>query len=474
MSNSNSAQFVAERLTRYYLTALSIVAVLSLAGLWLINNAIRYHESDSRVLNISGRQRMLSQQLVKLTILPSTQFKQDVDTVLYTKLLTTWKANQKQLGTGLLKMDGNYLVKKSRFLSEKFTEIDPVFQSLSANFSKFIQPDLTDAERTKVIRKILEQESVFLNKMDQIVFQFDTESRKRVSDLRTIEYIMAAISLLTLLLEVLVVFRPVVRYTRRIIQEVTESKEALRLSNEKLQEANNSLQQYQKEVLELQELRHNQQRMEDQIRSAALMEGQEEERRRLARELHDGVGQMLTGLHLLIARLKKTTPDDERFKKRVEETAEYVQEIIRTTRQVSHNVMPSALVDYGLRPALQALIDQMIPTVESKLQLLVIGDEQRLLPAQEIGLYRIAQEALINALKHAKSDSIQILLNFEEDQLTLEITDNGKGFDTRKALDWQNAGLENIQTRAKLLRADFSIDSEIEKGTLIRITLGLN
>lgn len=473
MTRSSSAQVVAERLTRYYLTALSVIAILSLGGLWLINNAIKFHESDSRVLNVSGRQRMLSQKLVKLTLVPASGL-QDIDTLQFVQLLETWNENQRQLGSGLLKMDENYQVKKSRALTAKFNEIDPVFRSLSANFHRFIDPGIADADRRVVLKEILVQEPVFLDKMDEIVFQFDAESRRRVNDLRTIEYIMAAISLLTLLMEALLVFRPVVRYTRSIIQEVTESREALRLSNEKLQEANLNLLESQKEVLALQEVRHSQQRKEDQIRSAALMEGQEEERRRLARELHDGVGQMLTGLHLLIARLKKSPPGDSRLKERIEETAAYVQEIIRATRQVSHNVMPAALVDYGLGPALEALLEQMGASAASHLTLSREGEERRLLPAQEIGLYRIAQEALTNALKYSEAGLIRVRLLYSKAALVMEVTDDGRGFDTQKVWDWQNAGLENMQTRAKLLRADFSISSGADAGTCVRVTLGLD
>jgi len=447
---------VAERLTRYYRVALSIIAVLSLGGLWLINNAIRYHESDSRVLNIAGRQRMLSQQLVKLAIARYGRHT-GTDTLAYHRLLYTWRSNHRQLGEGLLEMNETYLVKKSKVLSGKFGEIEPVYKALSDDFEAFDHPGLAEADRKIILDRILRNDPVFLNRMDEIVFQFDAESRKRVEDLRIIEYMMAAISLLTLLMEVLLVFRPIVSYTRDIIRELSESREALRQSNEK--------------ILRLQEERHVQLRMEDQIRSASLMEGQEEERRRLARELHDGVGQMLTGLNLLVARLRKTPPGDENFRSRLEEIGDYIQEIIRAARQVSHNVMPDLLVDYGLGPALQALTDQLGLTAESEIILQRTGTERRLPPAQETGLYRIAQEALTNALKHAKASKIRIRLNFEPHCLVLNIRDNGQGFDTEKASGWQNAGLENMQTRAKLLKAEFSLSSTPGKGTEIEVSV---
>ena len=466
MRNYSSAEQVAERLTRYYLAALSIMAILCILGLGVVKSAIGYHKSDSRVLNIAGRQRMLSQQLTKLALLQNSQ-KQDTDPVYFKQTLETWYANQQQLVDGVLKMEESYLVKKSRELSDKLRATEAVSQDLYDHFSDLNQKGYTDSLMT-LIRK---RESIYLNQMDEIVFQFDQESRKRVKDLEIIEYIMATVTLLTLLLEIFLVFRPVVKYTRQIILELSESKKELYLSNEKLREVNRHLSITQQEVLNLQETHHNHLRIEDQIRSASLMEGQEEERKRLARELHDGVGQMLTGLNLLVARLKKMSPEDQRFKQRTDEISSHIQEIIRTTRQVSHNVMPDILVDYGLPAAIKAMVEQVSKTAESKVTFTQLGKERRLAPAQEIGLYRITQEAITNALKYAKAEHILTSLNFETTKLVLKIEDNGQGFLTEREPGWQNAGLDNMRTRAKLLKTDLTLESKIGEGTSITIIL---
>ena len=282
---------------------------------------------------------------------------------------------------------------------------------------------------------------------------------------------MASVSILTLLLEVFLVFRPIAKYTRSFIHELSESKKELFLTNQELHKVNHYLSSTQQEVLNLYEARHNQLRMEDQVRSAALMEGQEKERMRLARELHDGVGQMLTGLNLLMGRLRKTPAEDPRRAERMEEISACIQEIIRETRHISHNVMPDTLSDYGLVSTLKALTGRIDDTAASHVSFEVSGQEKRLSPAQEIGLYRIAQEALTNALKYAGAPNIALSLNFENGKVVLQIKDNGKGFRMEEALNRQSLGLDNMRTRAQLLGTGFLLESDTGKGTSVTVTL---
>ncbi|MDR6197182.1 histidine kinase [Siphonobacter sp. SORGH_AS_0500] len=464
---------VASRLTRYYLVALHVIALLSLGGLWLIRDTIHNHEADSRVLNVAGRQRMLSQRLTKLALL-RLEHLPSRDTVLFDSLLQSWQSTHRQLRSGLLRMEQEYTVRKSPELVQKFQRLEPIFESMSACFVKLNDDNFSNADQKEALRNLLATESIFVDQMNDIVFQFDAESRARVKELERMETLLTAATLLTLLLEGLFVFRPVVRYTRQTVRKLVESEEALQASNQQLAITNEALTQSQQEVLRLQEERYQQERMEAQIRSAALMEGQEEERRRFARELHDGIGQMLTGLHLHAAKLKKIPFPEAKQKQRVEELSEYIQQIIQSTRQISHNLMPTLLEDYGLSAALQLLASQVQPTAASEVNFQCFGEARRLTPAQEIGLYRIAQEALTNALKHAKAAEIQIILHFQPNQIILKISDDGQGFDLEKARSWQSAGLENMQTRAQLIRATLDVQSVRQAGTQIEVILPIN
>jgi signal transduction histidine kinase len=182
----------------------------------------------------------------------------------------------------------------------------------------------------------------------------------------------------------------------------------------------------------------------------------------------------LTGLKLLVGRLKKTQPDSPSYQARLEEVSTLIQETIIATRQVSHSVMPDTLVDYGLAAALQALTEQLDRAAASELTFTLSGVSFRLQPAQEIGLYRIAQEGVVNALKHSMAKHIRVVLTYGTQSVRLEISDNGKGFDDQKLVDWKQAGLENMRTRARLMKADFSLTSEQKKGTYVRVTLKLD
>ena len=221
------------------------------------------------------------------------------------------------------------------------------------------------------------------------------------------------------------------------------------------------------------------QRAEDTVRSAALLEGQEEERRRFARELHDGIGQMLTGLKLQAGKLKKGEFPDEKQRLRFEELCNTIQDIIRTTRQISHNLMPSVLGDFGLEATLQLLAEQTAQSSGLAVTFEGSGSDKRLSPPVEIGLYRIAQEALNNAIKYADAQVVRVKLQRVKTTVTLVVEDDGKGFQVGnntakdKSVSLTN-GLDNMRTRARLLNGDLTITSKPKKGTRVMVKLHLS
>ena len=154
-----------------------------------------------------------------------------------------------------------------------------------------------------------------------------------------------------LVLEGLLIFRPIANYIRVVIKKLTDSEKELRESNEMLVTTQEALVQATEEKYKLQ-------LAEEKVRSASLMEGQELERKRLARELHDGIGQMLTGLRLLGERVRSTPFATEKQEKSFEELQKLIQETIEATRTVSFNLAPSVLSDYGLGPAVRILTEQ--------------------------------------------------------------------------------------------------------------------
>jgi signal transduction histidine kinase len=484
-------QQVARRLTRFYVIALTVIAVLSISGLLFIRRTISNHYDDSRVVNVAGRQRMLSQRLTKLALLRTTGLSA-ADTVSFDSLLHSWSQTHIQLRNGRLQMEKAYMVRKSATLDSMFGRIDPYFQSMYRSFGRINNPNSSLSDRQAALQIILRDELPFVQQMNDIVFQFDTESFEQVKTLERIEWLLTIATLLTLLIEGIFIFRPVVSHTRSVIHRLTKSENALQVANNRLEitiheleatnqhlgASNRKLVETQAELLRTTEEKYQLQLAEDNIRSAALLEGQEEERRRFARELHDGIGQMLTGLKLHAEKLKSVSFQDEKQRTRFAELCDLIADIIQTTRQISYNLMPSTLSDFGLGATLQLLAEQT--TRSSGIEIIFEGDRdgKRLTPAMEIGLYRIAQEALHNAIKYAGAQTICITLQQNARKIQLSVEDNGKGFSTKALPKKENAslivnGLENMKTRARLLNGEFTITSKPKKGTTVKVSVNL-
>ncbi|HEX9958831.1 MAG TPA: sensor histidine kinase, partial [Fibrella sp.] len=374
-----------------------------------------------------------------------------------------------------------------------FARIEPVFQSMYTGFSRISNATSTTEEKQEALRSILQDEFPFLQQMNAIVFQFDAESFEQVKRLERIEWLLAMATVVTLLIEGLFIFRPVVNHTQSVIRRLASSEEALQLANRQMEVANQALEatnkrlaaanqqllDTQQELLQTTEEKYQLQLAEDTVRSAALLEGQEEERRRFARELHDGIGQMLTGIKLHAEKLKSTTFTDEKQRTRFAELCDLIADTIQTTRQVSYNLMPSTLSDFGLGPTLNLLAEQTTRSAGIAIDFSGPTKASRLSPAMEISLYRIAQEALHNAVKYADAQTIRITLQQSPHKLQLAIEDDGKGFAVTPSAGPDERlpvinGLENMRTRTRLLNGDFTITSKPKKGTKVRVCVNLS
>lgn len=466
---------VADRLTRYYIVALTLVAVLTVSGLFLIRRTISNLNHDSRVVNVAGRQRMLSQRLTKLAILKTESISTD-DSVRIGSLLNLWKSNHEQLLHGRIKMESEFAVLKSDSIKKMYRNLDPVFQTIYKKLLIVDDQSVSEPERKKALQVILATEPAFLNQMEEIVFQFDKESYRRIRILEQIEWILDILTLLVLLAEGILIFRPVVNTTRRVVRLLAESEEEVKIANDKLKIINSQLLRAQDDLIRSEEEKYQLQLAENRVRTAALIEGQEEERKRFALELHDGIGQMLTGLKLHAEKLKQVQFADEKQRLRFDKLVSLIQDTIQTTRQVSFNLMPSVLSDFGLSSALNLLCEQT--TELSGVKVAFEGSRERIMLSKpmEIGLYRIAQEALNNAIKHAESDNIKIKLEQTQNRIFLEIEDDGKGFlisnlkNKKESFLTQN-GIENIQTRTQLLNGEVKIVTNVNAGTKLIVLI---
>ncbi|MEM6524139.1 MAG: PAS domain S-box protein [Bacteroidota bacterium] len=210
-------------------------------------------------------------------------------------------------------------------------------------------------------------------------------------------------------------------------------------------------------------------------RVSALIDGQEIERKRLAKELHDSLGQLLTAAKLQIRQTIKRAKDEVVLKK-VQYTGEILDITMQEVRRISQALMPVLLNDYGLATALEKMIEQVTVTTKTKIQFKKVGDpENRLSKEVEIAMYRICQEALNNALKYSHCSQIEVVLEVSDHLGSLHVKDDGKGMSEKELNKIYNtpsgSGIYNMKERAELIKAEFVLESNKGSGTLIEITV---
>ncbi|MFH0990529.1 MAG: PAS domain S-box protein [bacterium] len=212
-----------------------------------------------------------------------------------------------------------------------------------------------------------------------------------------------------------------------------------------------------------------------ELLAGARVQAQEEERRRIAREIHDSLGQLLTAIKFNIEVLEDSTeiqiPDD---RERLNDIKNLLENAISEAREISYNLMPSILLDFGLAPALQMLCEQFSKRNNLELQYTTVGVESRLNAEIDIGLYRIAQEALNNIAKHAQAHHINVQLIGDAESIRLAIDDDGVGFIPRPfdpATNRRGMGLVSMRERASALQGALMLNSRPGQGTEIIVEI---
>ena len=206
----------------------------------------------------------------------------------------------------------------------------------------------------------------------------------------------------------------------------------------------------------------------------AITHGQEEERRRLARELHDDTIQSLIALNQRVQLTQLRANGNEQLGSDLLSLQKMIEALIGDVRRFMHALRPVGLEDLGLIPALELLIENTGQLATSDLDFTTIGDPRRLAISNEFALYRIAQEALNNAVQHANAEQILLSLHFAADAIILSVTDDGDGFTVPASLAEMATigqfGLLGIHERAELIGAEVEILSG-KDGTTVRVVL---
>ncbi len=206
--------------------------------------------------------------------------------------------------------------------------------------------------------------------------------------------------------------------------------------------------------------------------SAHLEKVREEEQARIAREIHDQIGQQLTGLKMDISWLKRMTnnkAEPQSILNKLDEISGNLDETVRIVRKVASDLRPSILDDFGLIDALDWHSKEFSSRYGINVHFKSLVKEIKIDPVKAIGLFRIYQEALVNVARHAEAKNVITIFEINDNQSSLSISDDGKGFDSSSRK--KTLGLLGMKERAQMIGGTFTINSKPGKGTGVFISV---
>lgn len=214
-----------------------------------------------------------------------------------------------------------------------------------------------------------------------------------------------------------------------------------------------------------------------QLLGLKIILAQEEERKRIAREIHDGLAQSLANVILRteIAERMVGVEEDQIVKMELSDLKSQVRTGLEEVRKMIYNLRPMALDDLGLIPALRKYVQDFEEKNKTATRFTLHGKEVRLSSALEVAVYRFVQEAFTNANKHSEATFVELQVAFQEDSLNIIVKDNGKGFNLavleERSTTGDHVGLIGVKERVILLEGTFEIESEIGVGTKLMMRI---
>jgi signal transduction histidine kinase len=199
-----------------------------------------------------------------------------------------------------------------------------------------------------------------------------------------------------------------------------------------------------------------------------LVEGQEEERKRIATELHDGLGVLLSATKMQFSIIRDKSPENKEL---IEKATRMLEQATGDVRKISHNMMPGLLTKLGFFEAAEDLFDQISETGDLNAVCTITGSQERFAENKEIMLYRIVQEMVNNTIKHAQAKNIELLLNVTSGMMELIFSDDGIGFELNEKLDAESIGLKSIQSRVNFLNGKLEINTKPGAGVKYSIQI---
>lgn len=197
----------------------------------------------------------------------------------------------------------------------------------------------------------------------------------------------------------------------------------------------------------------------------AMMLGQDNERKRIAEDLHDRLGSLLSTVKLHFASFEKNLKSKDIQIPQYASANLLLDEACDEVRRIAHNMLSGVLVQFGLVPALQEMAESIESSSEIKVKVIAFGLDERLENTAEIEIYRIIQELVSNILKHARATEVVIQLTRQKELLNIMVEDNGQGFNITEIKTFKGIGLKNMAYRTERINGSFNIDSYPGKGT---------
>jgi signal transduction histidine kinase len=207
---------------------------------------------------------------------------------------------------------------------------------------------------------------------------------------------------------------------------------------------------------------------------AQVTGAQEGERRRIARELHDGVGPALASLNIRLRTVHKLLERDRhQAADEIEDLARQAQAGIQDIRRLIHDLRPAALDELGLVPALREYVVRYQQEQDVEVALALPEGDERLPPALETGLFRIVQEALANVAKHARARRVEVVMTRRRGEVSLHVADDGQGFDPQAPRSGTHLGLRSMRERVEQLGGQFETETAPGAGATVRAVIPL-
>ena len=267
------------------------------------------------------------------------------------------------------------------------------------------------------------------------------------------------------------------------IEEAQRRMQVLTIANEELtreigrrkavEQALKESEQHQSRLLE--QSRH----MQKQLRhlSHQILHAQEEERKRISRELHDEIVQTLTGINVRLAALRAgATLDGKDLRKKITSTQRLVEKSVKIVHRFARELRPSVLDDLGLIPAIHSFVKTFVERSHLRVSLKVFAGVEQLDSAKRTVLYRVAQEALTNVARHARATHADVSIEKNSSSVHMQIKDNGKSFPVQQTLHarkFNRLGLLGMRERVEMVGGRFSVESAPGEGTTIDVRIPL-